>query len=93
MCGDGCHWPFLIRLQISWIGEGCKPGPAQKQPPVAGFPVEGPFQHAVRAPSEARALMTDSTHAEETVIKTYGCQMNVYDSERMAEVARWGPRL
>ena len=32
--------------------------------------------------------MTDTAPAKRLYIKTYGCQMNVYDSERMADVLR-----
>ncbi|MDO8295712.1 MAG: tRNA (N6-isopentenyl adenosine(37)-C2)-methylthiotransferase MiaB [Caulobacter sp.] len=32
--------------------------------------------------------MTDAAPAKRLYIKTYGCQMNVYDSERMADVLR-----
>src|SRR5215470_16367425 len=32
--------------------------------------------------------MTSSTPQRRLYIKTYGCQMNVYDSERMADVLR-----
>jgi hypothetical protein len=32
--------------------------------------------------------MTDTAPTKRLFIKTYGCQMNVYDSERMADVLR-----
>ena len=32
--------------------------------------------------------MTQTAPAKRLYIKTYGCQMNVYDSERMADVLR-----
>jgi tRNA-2-methylthio-N6-dimethylallyladenosine synthase len=32
--------------------------------------------------------MTQSAPEKRLYIKTYGCQMNVYDSERMADVLR-----
>src|ERR1700761_8232321 len=35
-----------------------------------------------------RPAMTESPAAKRLFIKTYGCQMNVYDSERMADVLR-----
>src|SRR4051812_10253829 len=34
------------------------------------------------------AAMTESRPQKRLYIKTYGCQMNVYDSERMADVLR-----
>ena len=32
--------------------------------------------------------MTTTARAKRLYIKSYGCQMNVYDSERMADVLR-----
>ena len=39
-------------------------------------------------PPEASATPSVRPNTRKVFVKTYGCQMNVYDSERMADVLR-----
>ena len=45
-------------------------------------------ERRLRLLTSSHFSMTESTPTKRLFIKTYGCQMNVYDSERMADVLR-----